>query len=210
MSQSRPTRRGKLPTVLVIHENRGLNPHIEDIARRLALDNFLAVAPDALTPARRLPGRRGQGARGVSEARSGEDARGLHRRHQLRADPPGFHGQDWRGRLLLRRRHGELPRDARAGAAGRRALLRRRGRRSRTSRTSRPRCWSSTAATTSASSRLARIRGRAEGGQRASTRATSTRTPSTDSTTTPRRATTRPPPSWRGTAPIAHFNKYLR
>jgi len=41
---------GTLPTVLVIHENRGLNPHIEDIARRLALDGFLAVAPDALTP----------------------------------------------------------------------------------------------------------------------------------------------------------------
>jgi carboxymethylenebutenolidase len=39
---------GKLPTVLVIHENRGLNPHIEDIARRLALDNFIAFAPDAL------------------------------------------------------------------------------------------------------------------------------------------------------------------
>jgi carboxymethylenebutenolidase len=41
---------GKLPTVLVIHENRGLNPHIEDITRRLAIANFLAVAPDALTP----------------------------------------------------------------------------------------------------------------------------------------------------------------
>ena len=41
---------GKLPTVLVIHENRGLNPHIEDIARRLAVANFLAVAPDALSP----------------------------------------------------------------------------------------------------------------------------------------------------------------
>ena len=41
---------GKLPTILVIHENRGLNPHIEDIARRLAVDNFLAIAPDALTP----------------------------------------------------------------------------------------------------------------------------------------------------------------
>ena len=41
---------GKLPGVLVIHENRGLNPHIEDIARRLALDNFIAFAPDALTP----------------------------------------------------------------------------------------------------------------------------------------------------------------
>ncbi len=41
---------GKLPGVLVIHENRGVNPHIEDIARRLALDNFIAFAPDALTP----------------------------------------------------------------------------------------------------------------------------------------------------------------
>jgi carboxymethylenebutenolidase len=39
---------GKLPTVLVVHENRGLNPHIEDIARRIALDNFIAFAPDAL------------------------------------------------------------------------------------------------------------------------------------------------------------------
>lgn len=41
---------GKLPGVLVIHENRGMNPHIEDIARRLALDNYIAFAPDALTP----------------------------------------------------------------------------------------------------------------------------------------------------------------
>ena len=41
---------GKLPGILVIHENRGLNPHIEDIARRLAVDNFVAFAPDALTP----------------------------------------------------------------------------------------------------------------------------------------------------------------
>lgn len=47
---------GKLPTVLVIHENRGLNPHIEDIARRLAVDNFLAVAPDALAPLGGYPG----------------------------------------------------------------------------------------------------------------------------------------------------------
>ncbi|MES2400287.1 MAG: dienelactone hydrolase family protein [Pseudomonadota bacterium] len=46
----------KLPTVLVIHENRGLNPHIEDIARRLALDNFVAFAPDALTPLGGYPG----------------------------------------------------------------------------------------------------------------------------------------------------------
>src|SRR5262249_37068680 len=47
---------GKLPAVLVIHENRGLNPHIEDIARRLALDNFVALAPDALFPLGGYPG----------------------------------------------------------------------------------------------------------------------------------------------------------
>ena len=41
---------GKLPGVVVIHENRGLNPYIEDVARRLAVDGFLAFAPDALTP----------------------------------------------------------------------------------------------------------------------------------------------------------------
>lgn len=45
-----------LPMVLVIHENRGLNPHIEDIARRLALDGFMAFAPDALTPLGGYPG----------------------------------------------------------------------------------------------------------------------------------------------------------
>ena len=47
---------GKLPGVLVIHENRGLNPHIEDIARRLALDNFVAFAPDALFTMGGYPG----------------------------------------------------------------------------------------------------------------------------------------------------------
>ncbi|HTM82113.1 dienelactone hydrolase family protein [Asticcacaulis sp.] len=45
-----------LPVVLVAHENRGLNPHIEDIARRLALDNFIAIAPDALTTLGGYPG----------------------------------------------------------------------------------------------------------------------------------------------------------
>jgi carboxymethylenebutenolidase len=47
---------GKLPGVLVVHENRGLNPHIEDIARRVALDNFMAFAPDALFPLGGYPG----------------------------------------------------------------------------------------------------------------------------------------------------------
>ena len=48
--------RGKLPAVLVIHENRGLNPYIEDVVRRLALANFVAFAPDALTPVGGYPG----------------------------------------------------------------------------------------------------------------------------------------------------------
>ncbi|ACK52039.1 Carboxymethylenebutenolidase [Methylocella silvestris BL2] len=47
---------GKAPTVLVVHENRGLNPHIEDVARRLAVDGFIALAPDALTPLGGYPG----------------------------------------------------------------------------------------------------------------------------------------------------------
>lgn len=48
--------KGKLPLVLVVHENRGLNPHIEDIARRVALEGFIAFAPDALTPLGGYPG----------------------------------------------------------------------------------------------------------------------------------------------------------
>jgi carboxymethylenebutenolidase len=47
---------GKLPGVLVVHENRGLNPHIEDIARRIALEGFMAFAPDALAPLGGYPG----------------------------------------------------------------------------------------------------------------------------------------------------------
>ncbi len=45
----------KLPAILVVHENRGLNPHIRDIARRLALDGYMAFAPDALTPLAVIP-----------------------------------------------------------------------------------------------------------------------------------------------------------
>ncbi|MGQ0538106.1 MAG: dienelactone hydrolase family protein, partial [Gemmatimonadaceae bacterium] len=48
--------RGKLPGILVIHENRGLNPHIEDVARRFGLENFVAFAPDALFPLGGYPG----------------------------------------------------------------------------------------------------------------------------------------------------------
>lgn len=55
---------GRLPGVVVVHENRGLNPHIEDITRRIALDGYVAFAPDALTPLGGYP------AGGEDEARA--------------------------------------------------------------------------------------------------------------------------------------------
>jgi carboxymethylenebutenolidase len=51
----RPRAKGKRPAVIVIHENRGLNPHIEDVARRLALEGFLTFAPDLLSVAGGTP-----------------------------------------------------------------------------------------------------------------------------------------------------------
>src|SRR3954452_4393125 len=53
---ARPAKGKKFPAVLVIHENRGLNPYIEDVARRLALSNFVAFAPDGLTSVGGYPG----------------------------------------------------------------------------------------------------------------------------------------------------------
>ena len=51
-----PTGEGPFPSVLIIHENRGLNPHIEDVARRAAVAGFLALAPDGLSPVGGYPG----------------------------------------------------------------------------------------------------------------------------------------------------------
>jgi carboxymethylenebutenolidase len=57
MSQdTRDAKPSKLPGIIVIHENRGLNPHIEDIARRIALENFMAFAPDGLSSLGGFPG----------------------------------------------------------------------------------------------------------------------------------------------------------
>lgn len=52
----KPAGDGPFPAVLVIHENRGLNPHIEDVARRAATEGFLALAPDGLAPVGGYPG----------------------------------------------------------------------------------------------------------------------------------------------------------
>lgn len=54
---------GKAPGVVVIHENRGLNPYIEDVTRRLATEGFIAFAPDALTPVGGYPGNEEQAAK---------------------------------------------------------------------------------------------------------------------------------------------------
>ena len=52
---------GKIPGVVVVHENRGLNPYIEDVARRVAVAGFMALAPDGLTPAGGYPGNDDEG-----------------------------------------------------------------------------------------------------------------------------------------------------
>ena len=66
----------KLPAILVIHENRGLNPHIQDVARRIALENFMALAPDGLTSVGGYPGDDEKGGalfRQVDRAKMAED-----------------------------------------------------------------------------------------------------------------------------------------
>jgi len=75
---ARPASAGttKLPSILVVHENRGLNPHIEDIARRLAVANFMAFAPDGLTSVGGYPGDDDQGGQlfgKVDRAKMAED-----------------------------------------------------------------------------------------------------------------------------------------
>jgi carboxymethylenebutenolidase len=59
---SRPVNaNGRLPGIVVVHENRGLNPHIEDVCRRAALEGFISLAPDALTPLGGYPGNDDEG-----------------------------------------------------------------------------------------------------------------------------------------------------
>lgn len=52
----KPTGEGPFPAILVVHENRGLNPYIEDVARRVAVEGFLTLAPDGLSPIGGYPG----------------------------------------------------------------------------------------------------------------------------------------------------------
>jgi carboxymethylenebutenolidase len=58
---------GKLPGILVVHENRGLNPYIEDVARRLGTENFMAFGPDGLTSIGGYPGDDEKGAKAFQQ-----------------------------------------------------------------------------------------------------------------------------------------------
>ena len=88
----RPAKAGKFPGVLVIHENRGLNPYIEDVARRLGTENFVAFAPDGLTSVGGYPGDDENGAKlfaQVDKPKMTEDFMASARWLKARADCTG-------------------------------------------------------------------------------------------------------------------------
>ena len=184
--------RGKLPAVLVVHENRGLNPYIEDVARRLAIANFIAFAPDGLTSVGGYPGDDEKGAALVQAGRPGQDAGGFPRRRRVAENPARF------GRA-------KSARSASASAAASSTSLRSawaRGstpqfpsmacsRAPPTRRRSRRRSTPNTANSTRASPAAGRPSTPNSPRPACRTKGTSTRAPTTASTTTRRPATTR-------------------
>ena len=98
-----PAGNGPFPAVLVIHENRGLNPYIEDVARRVATEGFVALAPDGLFPVGGYPGNDDDGRAlqaGLDQAKLRTDmlnsARYL-KAHQLSTGKLGVTGFCWGG-----------------------------------------------------------------------------------------------------------------
>ena len=130
---------GKLPAILVVHENRGLNPHIEDIARRLALDGYMAFAPDALFPAGGYPGDEDKARDAFRPSTSPRPARTSSPPPTGCAPAPDATGKLGAVGFCYGGAHRQHAGDARARAGGRRAVLRRRRRRSPTCRRSRRR-----------------------------------------------------------------------
>jgi carboxymethylenebutenolidase len=110
----------KRPAVIVIHENRGLNPHIEDVARRLAVEGYLALAPDLLLGQRRHAARGGQ-ARELHTKTEREDMIAAAWRPSVPQQARGIDRQGRRGRLLLRRRRGQPHGDRQRRSRARRA-----------------------------------------------------------------------------------------
>ena len=105
---AQPSGEGPFPSVLVIHENRGLNPYVEDVARRAAVDGFLALAPDGLSPVGGYPGNDDDGRelqRGLDPAELSQDmvnsARYL-QSHELSTGRLGATGFCWGGGMTNR------------------------------------------------------------------------------------------------------------
>jgi carboxymethylenebutenolidase len=102
----RPTGDGPFPAVLVIHENRGLNPHIEDVARRAAVEGFLALAPDGLAPVGGYPGNDDDGRALQSSLDRDKLARDMLnsayylKRHELSNGKLGATGFCWGGGMV--------------------------------------------------------------------------------------------------------------
>ena len=197
-----PSGQGPFPTVLVIHENRGLNPYIEDVARRAAVEGFLALAPDGLLPVGGYPGNDDDGRTLQAKPRPGQAA---HRHAQQRAVSEGPRALDPASSALpasagvAASSISWLPRsgaDMHAGvpfygAAAETAAV--------------PSIKSCAADPVRGERRahqfhVAGVRGGAEGRAAYGTRCTPIPAPSTASTTTPRPATTRRRPSSPGTA----------
>ena len=135
---ARPASGDKFPVVVVIHENRGLNPYIEDVARRLAASGFMALAPDAIWPLGGYPSVDKYGAEadekalGMQKQLDGaEDRRRFRRSGGFLAETSEFHRKTRRGRFLLWRRHGQPIGRADAAVGRGSSLLRRRTGRSR-------------------------------------------------------------------------------
>src|SRR5215468_10167889 len=110
--------KGKRPAVIVIHENRGLNPHIEDVARRLAVEGYLALAPDLLSV---------NGGTPPEEDKARELHTKTEREDMIAAALAAESTEGRRGRLLLRRRRGQPDGGGKSRSRGRGALLRRAG-----------------------------------------------------------------------------------
>jgi carboxymethylenebutenolidase len=101
-----PSGAGKFPAVLVIHENRGLNPYVEDVARRVAVAGFVALAPDGLSPVGGYPGNDDDGRAlqaGLDQAKLRQDmvngALWL-KKHELSSGKLGATGFCWGGGMV--------------------------------------------------------------------------------------------------------------
>ena len=191
---------GKRPAVIVIHENRGLNPHIEDVARRLAVEGYPGVRARPAVGRRRHAAERGRGARPAPKTERTTCWRRRWPRSRS-SDARGIDRQGRRGRLLLRRRRGQPDGHRQPRPRGRRCLLR---------RAAAGRQGAGDQGGAAAAIRRERrqhqqghrgLRGGAEGQQQEVHASTSIRARSTPSTTTPApRATTRRPPISPGAA----------